>query len=245
MKRLNYLIQSRELVDEDKLNQKEELPMTLGDGIRRNVAMISQEERDRLRDAFLQLDTTKFYPDGVSYWDKQEDIHKDAHAGGQDVHGGPAFLVWHRELTNRLEGLLREVDPQLSLHYWDWTTDPRATPDGAGGLVNLFTPQFMGSDGSDGINRIPADGGGDAGLPLQNFESTEGAETGNGHDHIWRNVNNGMPGAPLVAPDSVIVTTGDQLADQFQFPQMRRALEQHGHNIAHGYIGGSISEEHY
>src|SRR5262249_40340199 len=45
------------------------------------------------------------------------------------------FLPWHRELCNRFEALLRKVDPQLSLHYWDWTTDPRG----------LFTAQFMGS----------------------------------------------------------------------------------------------------
>jgi tyrosinase len=93
--------------------------MAIGDGIRRNVAKISSTERYRLMYAFLALDTTKFYPDGVSYWDKQEDVHKNAHAAGQDVHSGPAFLPWHRELCNRLEGLLREVDPALSLHYWD------------------------------------------------------------------------------------------------------------------------------
>jgi hypothetical protein len=46
------------------------------------------------------------------------------------------------------------------LHYWDWTTDPRAT--GPGGLVNLFTPRFMGN------------ANGDAGPPFQNFETTEG-----------------------------------------------------------------------
>ncbi len=148
--------------------------MTLGDGIRRNVATISQEERERLRDAFLQLDTTKFYPDGVSYWDKQEEIHKNAHLAGQDVHFGPAFLPWHRELCNRFEALLRDVDPELSLHYWDWTTDPRATPDGSGRIINLFTPEFMGSPS------------GDAGPPFENFESTEGAEIGNGHDYIMK-----------------------------------------------------------
>src|SRR5450756_1415485 len=71
--------------------------MTLGDGIRRNVAQISAEERARLRDAFIALDTVKVYPDGVTFWDKQEDIHKAAHAGGQDVHAGPGFLPWHRE----------------------------------------------------------------------------------------------------------------------------------------------------
>src|SRR5439155_9315490 len=112
----------------------------IGDGIRRNAARISQEERYRLIYAFLALDKTKVYPDGVTYWDKQEEIHKNAHAAGQDVHGGPAFLPWHRELCNRLEGLLREVDPALSLHYWDWTTDPRTT---------LFTTQFLGSASDD------------------------------------------------------------------------------------------------
>lgn len=72
--------------------------MPIGDGIRRNVAKISQAERDRFRDAILQLDTTKFYPDGVSFWDKQDEIPQAAH-----VHGGPAFLPWHREFCNRFE----------------------------------------------------------------------------------------------------------------------------------------------
>ena len=85
--------------------------MPIGDGIRRNIAKVSKEEKDLLRDAFIQIDTTKFYPDGVSSWDKQEEIHKNAHAAGADVHGGPAFLPWHRELCHRLEALLREVDP--------------------------------------------------------------------------------------------------------------------------------------
>jgi hypothetical protein len=40
--------------------------MALGDGIRRDVATVPQIERDLLLDAFLKLDTTKFYPDGVS-----------------------------------------------------------------------------------------------------------------------------------------------------------------------------------
>ncbi len=52
---------------------------------------------------------------------------------------GIAFLPWHRELCNRLEVSLREVDPMVFLHYWYWTRDPRNSPDGAGGFVNLFT----------------------------------------------------------------------------------------------------------
>src|SRR5262245_65631187 len=118
--------------------------MAIGDGIRRNVAKISQGERDRFIYAILALDTTKLYPDGVTYWDKQEDIHKNAHAAGQDVHGGPAFLPWHRVLIGRLEALLREADPSVSLHYWDWTTDPRASDNGSGGTCDLLTAQVVG-----------------------------------------------------------------------------------------------------
>ena len=109
--------------------------MALGDGIRKNVALVSAEERARLRDAIVLLATTKSYPDGVSYWRKQDQIHEATH-----VHNGPAFLPWHRELVNRFEALLREVDPAVSLHYWDWTTDPRNTSG-----INLFTASFMGS----------------------------------------------------------------------------------------------------
>src|SRR5262249_39181564 len=93
--------------------QNGETEMTHGDGIRRNAAKITDGQRARLRDAFIALDTDPrfVYPDGVTYWDKQEDIHKNAHAAGQDVHTGPAFLPWHRVLIGRLEALLRAADP--------------------------------------------------------------------------------------------------------------------------------------
>lgn len=111
----------------------------LGDGIRRDFATISDEERTLLVNALRQLDdpTSVFvYPNNlgheaadasgnITYWDMQEQIHKDAHVHGSNVHFGPGFVPWHRVIVNRLEGLLRQVDPRLSLHYWDWTTDPR------------------------------------------------------------------------------------------------------------------------
>jgi acylphosphatase len=211
--------------------------MTHGDGIRRNIAKISDGQRARLRDAFIALDTDPrfVYPDGVTYWDKQEDIHKNAHAAGQDVHGGPAFLPWHRVLIGRLEALLREADPSVSLHYWNFTTDPRASDNGAGGTTDLFTPQFMGSPSPPS-----------AGSPLQNFESTEGVETGDGHNFIWRNV---APGAPSIPTDQAIVTATDGLAPAGQWSQLTSQgvpVSLHSaHDTAHGYIGGGIALEHY
>ncbi len=92
--------------------------MPIGDGIRRNIATVSQAERNRLRDAILALNQRLFpgskndpIPGGVSYWFKQDEIHDSTH-----VHFCPAFLPWHRELMNRFEAMLREIDPMLSLH---------------------------------------------------------------------------------------------------------------------------------
>jgi len=209
--------------------------MALGDGIRRDVATVSPEERKLLLDAFIQLDTTKFYPDSVSYWDKQEDIHKNAHFAGLDVHEGLAFIPWHRVLVNRLEELLREIHPEISLHYWDWTTDPRAA---SVGRAALFTNTFMGGTGNP------------AGPPFKDFESTEKTDTFEGdgiHDHIWRQVGrpvvNGLlitkaDGTPNLEDDDTI------LRRNTEFTAFNRAL-QTAHNIAHTFIGGSIGHTHF
>ncbi|PYS80019.1 MAG: hypothetical protein DMF66_00695 [Acidobacteria bacterium] len=123
--------------------------MALGDGIRRNIAHVDPAERALLRDAIIELNhrffpgsKTDTPPGGVSWWFKQDEIHQATH-----VHGGPEFLPWHREVTNRFEELLRQINPQLSLHYWDFKDDPRSAPDGQGGTVNLFDSNFMGSPG--------------------------------------------------------------------------------------------------
>ncbi len=129
--------------------------MALGDGIRRNIASVDPAERVLLRDAFIALNNRFFggsrtdpVAGGVTWWFKQDEIHQATH-----VHQGPEFLPWHRVIVNRLEALLRQINPDLSLHYWDWPLDPRPTPTanrggGPPGLLNLFTPDFMGYGGS-------------------------------------------------------------------------------------------------
>jgi hypothetical protein len=128
--------------------------VALGDGIRRNIASVDPSERGMLRDALLELngrtypgDRSDPVPGGVTWWLKQDEIHAATH-----IHGGPEFLPWHREIVNRFEELLRQIDSGLSL-YWDWTQDPRAIRNanlggGVTGTLNLFTADFMGYGGS-------------------------------------------------------------------------------------------------
>src|SRR5260370_4608185 len=123
--------------------------MALGDGIRRNLATVSKEERDLFIDAVKQLNQIFYSPTGsrtdfpaghVSYWFKQDEIHQSTH-----VHHVPQFLPWHREMCKRFEALLRSVHPDLSLHYLDWNVDPSNMLDADGNVINLVASDFMGN----------------------------------------------------------------------------------------------------
>ena len=187
--------------------------MALGDGIRRNIAHVSMEERRRFRDAIVQLNRRK-YPDQKTKWVKQNQIHSHA----SHVHRKPSFLPWHRELCNRFELLLREVDAELSLHYWDWTEDPREASDGADGTVNLFTTEFMGVD--KGL----------VGFPFTEFPPFE------------REVK---PSEPKTDTDATIIDSTQGFPQGQQWKIFREKLEgdtEHNHDLVHSYIGGSISD---
>ncbi len=186
--------------------------MALGDGIRRNIAHVSDAERTRLKNAIVALNT-QFYPDGVSKWVKQDRIHQATH-----VHTVPSFLPWHRELVNRFEQLIREIDPELSLHYWDWTDDITAADDGSGGTVDLLTSAFMG--GTSGV----------IGDPFSSFPP------------FSRDVDSGAPG---VQSDATIINSTNGIAQNEQFAIFREVIRlSPNHNSVHGYIGGNIGTDH-
>jgi hypothetical protein len=206
--------------------------MALGDGIRRNIASVDPSERALLRDALIALNQQFFpgsrtdpIPGGVSWWFKQDEIHQATH-----VHGGPEFVPWHRELCNRFEEMIRQINPQLSLHYWDWTQDPRAVPNanlggGTTGTLNLFTPDFMGYGGASSapIGQPWLN----AGYFVPNANPHRDA-TGNPADPP-RSVVRSVAGSPAtVAGDAAIVNAGD-------YAQMRGLLE-NVHNAMHGFV---------
>jgi len=37
---------------------------------------------------------------------------------------GPNFLAWHRQYLRQLELRLQQVDPSVTIPYWDWIADP-------------------------------------------------------------------------------------------------------------------------
>ena len=213
--------------------------MALGDGIRRNIAHVEPAERALLRDAFVELNQRLFSgsrtdtpPGGVSWWFKQDEIHQATH-----VHDGPPeFLPWHREIVNRLEAMLREVNPQLSLHYWDWTQNPTAIPNanlggGTTGVLNLFTPDFMGYGGTapDLIGE-PWLSAGYYVPGAANFRSTDPFDPVNNNPaDPPREVTRSVSGSPMTAQND------QDILDAPDFPSMRVLLE-NAHNAMHGFV---------
>jgi hypothetical protein len=242
--------------------------MALGDGIRRNIASVSSEEREHFRDALIKLNLdprfcfpgsrSEFPAGGVSYWFKQDEIHQATH-----VHGSPAFLPWHRELCNRLEAMLREADPLVSLHYWDWNTDPNT----------LFTADFMGNaKGEAGkpwrgakfyIPELDGDNYRDDKVHSLNKPTTDPAtwsyklhaNPADPPKSLTRNKKDGAPrvGQTTSTPSGPVYWPTDaQLvgAATFQgFNDLMQGTEMGtsnngAHGLAHGYIGGNITDAH-
>ena len=196
--------------------------------VRQNVAHVSEAERRKLINTILELNKKK-YSNGVSYWYEQDAIHQ-----ATEVHGTPAFLPWHRVLLNRFEAQLREIDPTVALHYWDWTTDPRASPDGKKGKVNLFESYFMGS--AEGPAGSPIAGYLDNGGKFQGSRE----QTGNQGDPPQQITRGLKKGAPPVDSDSTIINWGNNLDASKQWQAFRKKLEgSPNHNSIHGWIGGT------
>ncbi len=219
--------------------------MPLGDGIRRNIAHVEPSERAALRDAILELHQ-RFYPGaktdtppgGVSLWFKQDEIHQATH-----VHRGPEFVPWHREVVNHFEELIRQVNPQLSMHYWDFKEDPRNIPNGnvgggAAGMVRLFDDPahpFMGSSSGSAGDPLLAAGfydplAGTGGHPPDRDVTLNPVDPPNDIPRTRAPLAPGELPAPFTnaAQETALLAIPD-------FPTFRVALE-NMHNQAHPYF---------
>ena len=200
--------------------------------IRRNVAHLTLAERQAYAQALRDVDL-QAYADGVSYWDKQDQIHEGTHN-----HNGNSFVPWHRELVNRFEKLVQQVNPDMALHYWDWTQDPRSADDGQGGIVNLTTDDTFGTANGTVIGTL---------APLHNGGNAAGARPTFGGPFTLPPVTitrGCAPGAPPVASDADILTSTDGIAQAQQWTTFRQEVES-SHDSAHIFFGsGSIFDPH-
>ena len=187
--------------------------------VRRNVAHLSDADRTKYINAVAQADQ-RFWSGGVvSYWDFQNLSHQTTH-----VHGGPKFLLWHRELCNRYEALLQQIDPEVALHYWDWTTDPRSSPNGSGGTSDLSLNTFMGTMNGNVAGVL---------APLHNGGVLAGSrdQTGLPQDPPQTLLRSMGPGPGTTTTDATILASSNGAMQPQQWRQFRQQVE-----VVHGGV---------
>lgn len=110
--------------------------------VRKNAKTLTSAEKRAFTDAVLAI-KAKPSPWGssLSTYDQFVAWHRDAFACDvMSAHMGPAFFPWHRQFLHMFEQQLQEIDPSVTLPYWDWAADN--TPDSY-----LWQDDLMGGDG--------------------------------------------------------------------------------------------------
>ncbi len=86
--------------------------------VRKNVNFLTPDELQRFRNAVAQMMSLDAYEQderSFGYWAR---IHAN-----QCQHSWEQFLTWHRAYLYFFEQRLQDVDPTVTLPYWDWAAD--------------------------------------------------------------------------------------------------------------------------
>uniref|UniRef100_A0A8R1TKT0 ShKT domain-containing protein n=1 Tax=Onchocerca volvulus TaxID=6282 RepID=A0A8R1TKT0_ONCVO len=188
--------------------------------IRKEYRMLTDQERRRFHNALIELKRSGEYGNLAL-------IHGRASISG-GAHSGPAFLPWHREFMKRFEIALRQIDPSVSLPYWDSVLDSGLPyPEDS----VLWTNELMGTTNARGEVT-----GGD----FANFVTFEN------HPHIRREV--GRQGSPFKESDLNWFLQQNRMENVLAFTAPRQGCRYHAnynaleytHGNAHIFVGGDM-----
>lgn len=112
--------------------------------VRKCIDNLNQAEETALRNAVWHLVQLNAHPR-----DKRNMLSWGRLHGDECQHGWEMFLTWHRMYLYSFEQALQDVDPDVTLPYWDWTDDRYL----GGQIPSLLKPGDRGYD-PDGIAGI-------------------------------------------------------------------------------------------
>ncbi|KAJ9069164.1 hypothetical protein DSO57_1021422 [Entomophthora muscae] len=179
--------------------------------VRREIRELKPQELCKLTGAIKQLHEQGKYEEFTK-------IHLD----NQDFsHEMPEFLPWHRYFIRKFEMALQEIDPSISLPYWDWSLDSQAPH-----LSKVLTPSLYGGNGKK--DKCVQDG------PFANWQMTVPDKHCLQRDYV-RGTN--LP--PFGYPEEISLFLNEP-----RFSDFSRLLEDK-HAYPHVFIGGDIGDLTY
>lgn len=122
--------------------------------VRRSVYALGEPEKVRLRDAFQALYDQVIAPDQDlvnPFPKKYQELAGILNAFGHYERNDLLFLPWARAYFWWFEQAMRKVAPQISLPYWDYTSEEALDK----GLPSLFTDEtYVNGDGREAPNPL-------------------------------------------------------------------------------------------
>jgi tyrosinase len=129
--------------------------------IRKNAVNLTASEKAAFVNAINTLKTKVPEGSSLSIYDQlvlqhvmtmgfRQRLGATGPAQGNPAHGQPAFLPWHRQFLDEFERELQNIDPTVTLPYWDWT-DTNA-------LNVILQADFLGKNGTGETIEIPQKG---------------------------------------------------------------------------------------
>ncbi|XP_062611355.1 putative tyrosinase-like protein tyr-3 [Saccostrea cucullata] len=181
---------------------------------RKEYRMLTDDERNRYHNAVRRLKESR---NGESQYDMIASIHTGDIE--QTAHFGCHFAGFHREYLKMYEEALREIDPSVTLPYWDSTIE-QYMDSSAESL--LFTAEFMGN-GNGEVTSGPA----------ANWQTETGP--------LRRNI--GVEGELYLFEEIQNITNQTRFTD---ICGLTRDVESNGLEFHHGdihlWVGGNMAE---
>lgn len=187
--------------------------------VRSNVSLLTQDELARFRaalDAALKRHDNK----GFQFFAGWHGV-----PFGLCQHHVPLFLPWHRGYLYHLELALQDIDPDVTLPWWDWLTET--------GIPAAYAEEEV--DGDDNVLfSAPIE---PFGVPSQNDWPTQTTRDPGGDTE---------PPAPVPPPLNDIQPQQGLNAEEWlmaapSYTEMTRRLEALHDNI-HGWVGGEMRD---
>lgn len=166
-------------------------------------------------------------PETASAYDQLAFIHhKYANAGR--IHQTASFLPWHRLFLRAFEYELQQIDPTVTVPYWDWTRDSTR-------LANapFWRASLLGGNGTGGRG-VVHDGGFADWVPFRG--PVDGVDKRNyGLVRFWGNDEGLEAGAAAPTIERV-------LRRSKTFDALREGIETGGHGDVHIAVGGDMAD---
>lgn len=207
---------------------------------RKNQRNLTRREKRRFVDALLEHKRSGRYDEYVTMHGRF--FSTDIGDGLRVAHMTPSFLPWHRKFLLEFERELQEIDPKVSLPYWDWTKDDTADS-------SLWQDDLLGGNGRNGDLQVMT---GPFAYSSGNWTINEGVT-----DAPYLTRNFGRPTDPVslpsrkelewaiddptydVAPWDSTVQTG--FRNKFEGWTRSEKEGFHNHNRVHLWVGGHMT----